>query len=58
VSERRAAPGEELPVQRAEDLAVWRVEDDVVGRRRRVVIDNDYEMERENGIWSYGRAGA
>jgi putative CocE/NonD family hydrolase len=50
-------PGEELPVMRAEDLAVWRVEEEVVGRKRRVVIDNDYEAERENGIWTYGRSG-
>jgi uncharacterized protein len=51
------APGEELPLMRADDLAVWRVEEDVVRRERRVVIDNDYEAERESGIRTYGRAG-
>jgi putative CocE/NonD family hydrolase len=51
------APGEDLPFMRADDLPVWRVEEDVLRRERRVVIDNFWEAERETGITGSGRSG-
>jgi hypothetical protein len=51
------APGEETPVMRAEDRPVWRIEEDVLGRERRVVIDREWEGEREREISVRGRSG-
>ncbi len=50
-------PGEDVPVTRAENRPVWRLEEDVLGRERRVVIDREWEAERENGITVSGRSG-
>ncbi len=50
-------PGEPAPVMRAEELPVWKVEEDVLGRERRVTIDHGFEGERKNGIGVRARYG-
>lgn len=50
-------PGEPAPVMRAGELPDWRVEEDVLGRERRVAIDHGFEAERENGIGVRARYG-
>jgi hypothetical protein len=52
------APGEPAPVMRAEELPIWRIEEDVLGRKRSVTIDHGFEAKREeDGTGVYARYG-
>jgi len=51
-------PGEPTPVMRAEELPVWKIEEDVLAKERRVTIDHGFEGYREEaGIGVSARYG-